>query len=187
MAMGVYGAIGSSCSALGPLVGGYLSDEISWRWIFWINVPIIILIVSGFLAAWREPEFEIPRPHIDYPGLVSLVLGISSLVLAIMQGADWGWGSPVIVGLFIAAAVFLIFFTVTELRVHEPLIEIDLFKNGTFSSSNLTIFTGQFTKIATMVFGALYFQEVLKMDPLRAGLALFPCDRAHSSNGFSCR
>ena len=174
LAMGIYGAIGSSCSALGPLVGGYLSDEISWRWIFWINVPIIILIVSGFLAAWREPDFEIPRPHIDFPGLVTLVIGISSLVLAIMQGADWGWDSPLIIGLFIAAVIFLVFFVVAEGRAKEPLIEIDLFNNGTFSSSNLTIFTGQFTKIAVMVFGALYFQEVLRMDPLKAGLALFP-------------
>ncbi len=174
MAMGIYGAIGSTCSALGPLVGGYLSDEISWRWIFWINIPVIILIVGGFLAAWREPTFEVPRPHIDFPGLVSLIIGLSSLVLAIMQGPDWGWSSPVIIGLFVASAVFLVFFTAAELRVSEPLIEIDLFKNGTFSSSNLVIFTGQFTKIAVMVFGALYFQEILKMDSLKAGLALFP-------------
>jgi len=174
MAMGIYGAIGSSCSALGPLIGGFLSDEISWRWIFWINVPIIAGIVLVFLAAWREPDLNIPRPRIDFFGLITLVIGISSLVLAIMQGAEWGWSSLTIMILFMIAGLFLGMFLAIELKVKEPLIEMDLFKNGTFSSSNLVIFTGQFTKIAVIVFGALYLQEVLKMDPLKAGVALLP-------------
>ncbi len=174
MAMGIYGAIGSSCSALGPLIGGYLTTEVSWRWIFWINFPIIVLILLVFLAVWREPSLNTRRPRIDVFGLITLVIGISSLVLAIMQGAEWGWGSTTIIGLFIAAALFLIMFYIIELGVKEPLIEIDLFRNGTFSSSNLVIFTGQFTKIAVIVFGALYLQQILKMDPLKAGLALFP-------------
>ncbi len=174
MAMGIYGAIGSSCSALGPLVGGYLTNDISWRWIFWINFPIILIILLVFLAAWREPKLDAPRPHIDFLGLITLVIGISTLVLAIMQGAEWGWKSTPIVVLFIIAAVFLIMFYIVELRVKEPLIEVDLFRNGTFTSSNFAIFTGQFTKIAVIVFGALYLQHLLKMDPLRAGVALFP-------------
>ena len=174
MAMGIYGAIGSSCSALGPLVGGFLTNDISWRWIFWINFPIILVILAVFLAAWREPKLDAPRPHIDILGLITLVVGISSLVLAIMQGAEWGWGSAPIIVLFMIAALFLIMFYITELRVKEPLIEIDLFINGTFSSSNLSIFTGQFTKIAVIVFGALYLQQILEMDPLKAGVSLFP-------------
>lgn len=174
MAMGIYGAIGSSCSALGPLIGGYLTNDISWRWIFWINLPIIAIISLVFLAAWREPSLDTRRPHIDILGLITLVVGISTLVLAIMQGAEWGWGSTPIIVLFIVAAMFLVMFYILELRVKEPLIEIDLFRNGTFTSSNFTIFTGQFTKIAVIVFGALYLQQVLKMDPLKAGLALFP-------------
>ncbi|MEM7007752.1 MAG: MFS transporter [Thermodesulfobacteriota bacterium] len=174
MAMGIYGAIGSSCSALGPIIGGFLTNDISWRWIFWINFPIVLLILVVFLAAWREPKLDAPRPHIDLWGLVTLVIGISSLVLAIMQGPEWGWGSSAIISLFAVSAVFLVMFYVVELKVKEPLIEIDLFKNGTFSSSNLAIFTGQYTKIAVIVFGALYLQQVLKMDPLKAGVMLFP-------------
>jgi len=174
MAMGIYGAIGSTCSALGPLIGGYLSDEISWRWIFWINVPLIACIMLIFLVAWREPALDTRQPRVDLSGLITLVIGISALVLAIMQGAEWGWGSSAIVSLFIAAAFFLGMFYIIELKVREPLIEVDLFKNGAFSSSNLVIFTGQFTKIAVIVFGALYLQQVLKMDPLKAGVALLP-------------
>ena len=174
MAMGVYGAIGSSCSALGPLIGGFLTDEISWRWIFWINFPLITFVTIMFLIAWRESSSQASRAHIDMLGLVTLVLGLSSLVLAIMQGPEWGWWSTAIIGLFLAAVLFLGAFYFIELNVREPLIEIHLFKNGTFSSSNLVIFTGQFTKIAAIVFGALYLQQVLKMDPLKAGVALFP-------------
>jgi len=174
MAMGIYGALGTICSASGPLIGGYLTNDISWRWIFWINLPIVSLIAIFFWLSWREPELDSKRPRIDYPGLITLVIGISSLVLAIMQGPDWGWTSGVVIGSFIVAAISLTIFFVTELRVREPLIEIDLFSNGTFSSSNLVIFTGQYTKIAVIVFGALYLQEVLKMDPLRAGVALLP-------------
>lgn len=173
-AMGIYGAIGSSCSASGPLIGGYLTNDVSWRWIFWINFPIIAIIAIIFWLVWREPNLKTPRPRIDIKGLVTLVIGISTLVLAIMQGPDWGWSSNIIILLFITAALSLGAFFAVELKVMEPLIEIDLFKNGTFSSSNLVIFTGQFTKIAVIVFGALYLQEVLKMDPLKAGVALIP-------------
>lgn len=173
-AMGIYGAIGSGCSASGPLIGGFLTNDISWRWIFWINFPIIAIIVIIFWFAWREPDLNIARPKIDISGLVTLVVGISALVLAIMQGAEWGWGSNIIIMLFAVSAVFLALFLIIELKAKEPLIEIDLFKNRTFSSSNLVIFTGQFTKIAVIVFGALYLQEVLKMDPLKAGIALLP-------------
>ena len=118
--------------------------------------------------------FDTARPKIDMRGLITLILGTGSLVLAIMQGPEWGWKSPLILLLFAAAVVLLITFSLTELKVKQPLIELDLFNNGTFSSANLLIFTGQFTKTAVIVFGALYFQEILRMDPLKAGLALMP-------------
>ena len=174
MAMGIYGAVGSIFISLGPLVGGYFTDEISWRWIFWINLPIVAIIVLIFLAAWQEPNFEVSRPKIDIPGLITLVIGVSSLVFAIMQGAEWGWSSPIILSLFVLAVLALAIFCIIELKAAQPLIEIDLFKYGTFTSSNFAIFTGQFTKIAVIVFGALYLQQALKMDPLKAGTALLP-------------
>lgn len=174
IALGIYGAIGSVFIALGPLVGGYFTDVFSWRWIFWINFPVVVLIIGLFLAVWVEPLLEVQRPKIDISGLILLVVGTSSLVLAIMQGEDWGWRSPIIVSLFIAAMVILTAFWIVELRIEQPLIEVDLFGNGTFTASNLVVFTGQFTKIAVIVFGALYLQRVLGMNPLKAGAALLP-------------
>jgi len=173
-AMGIYGAVGSIMLGIGPLLGGYFTDAFSWRWIFWINVPVSIVVIAMFLSSWKEPVFKTVRPKIDFLGLILLVLGTGSLVLAIMQGAEWGWKSEIIIGLFVISALLLTLFTITELKIKQPLIELDLFNNSTFSSANLLIYTGQFTKTAVIVFGALYFQQALKMDPLKAGLALMP-------------
>ena len=173
-AMGIYGAVGSIMLGSGPLIGGYFADTISWRWIFWLNIPIAAVVLLLFLSSWKEPVFENERPRIDTLGLSTLVLGTGTLVLAIMQGAEWGWRSNIIILLFIVAIILLSIFTILELKIKQPLIELDLFSNSTFSSANLLIYTGQFTKTAVIVFGALYFQQALKMDPLKAGLALMP-------------
>jgi len=174
IAMGIFGSIGTVFLSIGPLIGGYFTDAVSWRWIFWINVPIVITIIITFLATWKEPLLDKTNNKFDFTGLVTLVSGISLLVLGIMQGPEWGWDSKIVIGLFLASFILLIFFCVTELKVKNPLIELDLFRSGTFNSSNLQIFTGQFCKLAVVVFGALYFQKVLKMDPFKAGLALLP-------------
>ena len=174
VAIGIYGGIGTSFLAMGPFLGGLITQEISWRWIFWVNLPVVAVITIAFLAAWREPKAGAARPSIDFRGLITLVLGTCALILAIMQGPEWGWGSFKIIFLFIAAAIFITAFWLFELSVEEPLIDVRLFRNGTFTVSNHLLFTAQFTKMSVFVFVALYFQTVLEMDPLTAGLAFLP-------------
>ena len=106
-AMGIYGAVGSIMLGSGPIIGGYLTDLISWRWIFWVNVPVAVVVLALFLSFWKEPVFDTARPKIDMRGLITLILGTGSLVLAIMQGPEWGWKSPLILLLFAAAVVLL--------------------------------------------------------------------------------
>ena len=173
-ALGVYGAIGTVFLALGPLVGGFLTDAASWRWIFWINPPIVVLIGMVVLAAWREPPRTTVPERLDRTGLVLLVGGTSLLIFAVMQGPDWGWTTPSIFLPIIAGAVLLVVFAIVELRTRSPLIEVDLLADPSFTGCNLLLFTAQYSKMAVFVFGALYLQDVLKMTPLMAGLALLP-------------
>ena len=171
-ALGIYGAIGTVFLSLGPLAGGFFTDFVSWRWIFWINPPIVVGIALVLLASWTDAPHAHPASRIDYPGLVSLVSGLGMLVFAIMQGPEWGWTHPAVWGLLLAAVVALTVFVAVELRSKIPLIEVDLFRSASFSVSNMVVFTGQVSKIAMFVFGALYFQHALKMSPLVAGVAL---------------
>ncbi|MCG8545751.1 MAG: MFS transporter [Alphaproteobacteria bacterium] len=172
MAIGIYGSIGTVFLSLGPLAGGFFTDFASWRWIFWINPPIVIVIALVVLAAWTDPPREDASARIDFPGLLTLVGGLGMLVFAIMQGPEWGWSDPAVWALMFAGLVILGVFVVVERRPKMPLIEVDLFRNASFSVCNLVVFTGQVNKMSLFVFGALYFQHGLGMSPLIAGLAL---------------
>lgn len=171
-ALGIYGAIGTFFLALGPLVGGVFTDLLSWRWIFWINLPLVAAVAAVVLYDWSNPVHRGEAPRLDIRGLLLLVTGLALLVFALMQGEDWGWSNPWIVGLLIVGVVSLVLFVAVELRIPSPLIEVDLFRDPAFSIYALAIFAAQFTKIAVIVFGAHFLQERLHMDPLTAGLAL---------------
>ena len=172
MAMGTCIAVGTAFLAAGPLVGGFFTELISWRWIFWINVPVVALILLIVQAAWVERPREGPRQGLDVGGLVTLVTGLTLLVFAIMQGAAWGWGNQAILASLAGGLVVLGIFVMIELRHPTPLIAVRLFRGASFSACNLVIATAQFSKIAVVVFVALYLQDVLKMTPLVAGLCL---------------
>jgi len=174
MALGTYGSVGTVFLALGPTVGGLLTEYGSWRWIFWVNPPIVIAVALVVLTAWRDP----PRVHgterLDRTGFVLLVGGLSVLIFAIMEGPDRGWSSPAILPLLIGGIVLLVAFFFVERRKAAPLIDVALFSNKTFTACNLAIFTAQYTKMAMFVFGAAYLENTIGMSPLMAGLALLP-------------
>ena len=175
MALGVYGAIGTTFLALGPFVGGLLTDLASWRWIFWINPPIVVLVALVVAVKWNEADAPPTREPFDKAGLLALIGGLSALVFGLMQGPDWGWSDPAIVASLVAGVVLLAGFVFIELRRRSaPLIEVALFRNPTFSACNLVIFLAQYSKMAVFVFGALYLQDILRLSALEAGLALLP-------------
>jgi EmrB/QacA subfamily drug resistance transporter len=172
MALGVYAAIGTVFVALGPLVGGFLTETLSWRWIFWINLPLVAAIALVVLVLWTEPAHVQGPRRFDYSGLVTLVLGLGALVFAIMEGPDWGWQHPLIWALLAGGAMLLVLFVLAERQAPLPLIELDLFRSPLFSVCSLMLFAAQFNQIALFVFGALYLQDVLQMSALQAGLAM---------------
>ncbi|MCP4386262.1 MAG: MFS transporter [Hyphomicrobiales bacterium] len=174
MALGVYGAVGTTFLALGPFVGGLLTDIASWRWIFWINPPIVLAIAAIVLARWRDPPGSVSGGRVDTVGLVLLVSGLSAIVFAIMQASAWGWTDPAILALLAAGAVVLLAFTLFELNKRAPLIDVQLLAHPTFTGCNLAIFSAQYSKMAVFIFTALYLQDVLGLNPLITGLALLP-------------
>ncbi len=174
LALGIYGAIGTVFLALGPLVGGVLTDYASWRWIFWINPFIVLVVALVVMVVWSDPPQPPTRPELDLKGAATLIAGLFLLVFAIMEGPGWGWTDPIIVTLILLGITLLFLFVQLERRLAEPLIDVRLFTNATFFSSNLVIFWAQFAKMAIFVFIAVYLQDVMGMSPLLAGLALLP-------------
>ena len=172
MAMGTLAAVGTIFLATGPLVGGFLSELVSWRWIFWVNIPVVAAAVAIIMAAWSEGVGPKRDERFDFTGLITLVAGLTLVVFAIMQGPSAGWTSWSITGSFLCGFLLLVMFAFVETRNTPPLINVELFRGRSFIACNVIIFSGQFTKITIVVFAALYFQEILGMKPLTAGLAL---------------
>lgn len=171
LALGLYGGIGTIFLSLGPLVGGFLTEYLSWRWIFWVNPPIVLVVALITWACWRDPKRSQQRKF-DWKGLVLLVPGLAAMVFAIMEGPDRGWLQPEVLAALVAGVFLLTLFVRAERTFDNPLIAITLFENSSFAASNMILFTAQFGKIVLFVFGASYFQFVLKYSPLAAGAAL---------------
>ncbi len=178
LALGVQTTVGATFMSMGPLVGGYLSEDMSWRWIFWVNLPVVIAIALIAIAAWPsarksdEPAKPKPSGGFDTPGLATLIVGLSAIVIALMQASDWGWGAPATLALLGAGIALLVVFCLLELRRSHPLFELGLLRIATFSGGNVVFFVFQWSKLAVFVFVALYLQEVLHDSPIDAGLLM---------------
>ncbi|MTI02143.1 MFS transporter [Roseibium sp. RKSG952] len=173
LALGLYGAIGTIFLSMGPLIGGVLTEYISWRWIFWVNPPIVLIVAAIALACWRDPA-QLPEPAFDWKGFLLLVVGLASIVFGIMEGPDRGWAQPEVIIALVSGLLLLTLFVPIERSAPNPLIAVSLFTNPSFASANMIVFTAQFVKIVMFVFGALYFQSKLGFSPLAAGAALLP-------------
>lgn len=168
--------------ASGPLVGGVFSEIVSWRLIFWINVPVVL---ATALVLFRTVEPAPLRPDtarpdtvsadvagFDVPGLLTMVIGIAGIVFALMQSSDWGWGDPAVLGPFLVGLALLAVFVRIEGRRSRPLVDLSLLRIPTFNGGNLIFAIFQFEKMAMFIFLALYLQQGLKRSPIEAGLTV---------------
>ena len=172
-AIGVWGGVIGLSMALGPLVGGLLVDTVGWRSVFWLNVPVVVAVIA--LTARFVPESRAPRARrFDPVGQLLVIVLLSGLTFGIIEGPVRGWGSPVIVGSFLAAAAALIGLLRVESRRAEPLLDPRFFTSIPFSAATLTA-VAAFSAFAGFLFlNALYLQDVRGYSPLHAGLLTLP-------------
>ncbi len=157
----------------GPLLGGSLTELISWRWIFWINLPVVAFLSLVVAILLHLPKRETkPAGHFDILGLVTLLATGVGLITATMQGPDWGWLAAPTLALFAVGIAALWAFIKVERRQDDPLIDISLFAKPFFTEAKVTIFSGQFSKLTVVIFGAIYLQRAQGLSPIDAGLLI---------------
>jgi EmrB/QacA subfamily drug resistance transporter len=172
LALGAWGGIGGLGVALGPVIGGAVVEGLSWQWIFWLNVPIGIVLAP--LAARRLTESSGPDSRLDLPGLGLVSVGLFGIVLGLVRGNSVGWGSLEILASLILGAAFVVAFVWWELRAQAPMLPMRFFRNRTFAATNaasLFMFFGMFGSIFLL---AQFLQTVQGYSPLSAGLRTLP-------------
>jgi len=171
-ALGIWSGVGLAGSALGPFVAGILTEFASWRWFFFINVPIGIATLLVTLAAVEESRDPSFTGGIDWAGFATLTIGFVLLILGLQQSGNEGWASAVVLGPIVIGAMFLAGFVVHELRVTRrlPLVEFSLFRDLRFAGAAVVAFVGNWTFGILLFFLTLYLQHVLDLDPLVAGV-----------------
>jgi EmrB/QacA subfamily drug resistance transporter len=172
VALGAWGGIGGLAVAAGPLVGGAVVEGISWQWIFWLNVPIGLVLIP--LAALRLRETHGPAKHLDLPGLALVSTGLLGIVWGLVRGNAVGWSSPEIVGALTAGTLLTTAFVLWELRAPEPMLPMRFFTSRAFSAANvasLFMFFGMFGSIFLL---AQFLQTVQGYSPFAAGLRVLP-------------
>ena len=175
MAIGVWAGVSAMALAIGPLLGGVITEHISWNWIFYVNVPIGIVGVIAALVVVPESKDTSKEQRLDLPGLLTSGLGLFALVYALIEANQYGWSSTRIMGLFVISAILLVAFVLLELHQRVPLLDLSLFKNGTFAGANLVAIVKRMaTRFGIFVFFPLYMQTLLGWSPIQAGAALLP-------------
>jgi EmrB/QacA subfamily drug resistance transporter len=172
-ALGVWSAIAAGGGAVGLLLGGILTDQLSWEWIFFVNVPVGLITAA---LSWRYiPESRmIGRKAFDVAGAVSVTAGLIVLVYAIVKAQEFGWGSSRTLGLAAIAVVLLGIFLVIERRSSAPLVRLSIFRVRSLTGANLVLLVVAGGLFALFFFASLYVQEILGYNPLKAGLAFLP-------------
>jgi EmrB/QacA subfamily drug resistance transporter len=173
-AIGIWAGVSALALAIGPLVGGLITEHIDWSWVFLINVPIGVLgIVASFLLIDESRDMS-ANQRLDLPGLLFSSAGLFSLTYALIESNTYGWTSPRIIGLFAAAAVLLVGFVMWERGTRAPMLDLSLFRNGTFAGANVVMLLVGLAMFGVFFFVSLYMQNILGYSAVQTGAAFLP-------------
>ncbi|MGW0859030.1 MFS transporter, partial [Streptomyces sp. NPDC002690] len=169
-ALGLNGALMSAGFTTGAILGGVLTDLLSWRWSFFINVPVAIAVLVIAPTVIKESR-PVVRPKLDVPGAVSVTLGLLALVFGLTQAGEHGWGSGAALGWLASGVVLLLVFYAVESRASSPLVPVSVLKKRTVAWGNVAGAIAFLTETSLVFLMTLYLQEVLGFSPLTAGLS----------------
>ncbi len=173
-AIGTWAGVSALALALGPLLGGFLTEHVSWRAIFYLNLPVAAGAIFMTLFAVHESRDETVGREIDWGGTAVMTVGLTALVLALIEGNDWGWGSPAIVALLAGSVVAGALFVYVESRVKAPIVQFEFLRSLDFVGALAVAFVISFSMLGMFFFMALYIQNILGYSPLEAGVRFLP-------------
>jgi EmrB/QacA subfamily drug resistance transporter len=173
-AVGIWAAVSGIALAIGPLVGGIAVEFVSWRLTFWVVVPLAALALAITAIAAPESRDETAEARIDVPGLVTVTLGLTAVVLALVQGKQWGWDSVATLGVLAAGLALLTVFWVVEHHVREPIVDFRLFRSGPYLGATAAAFALVGSYWTLMFYLPQYIELVLDHSTLVSGLLVLP-------------
>ena len=174
LAIGIWAGVSAMALAIGPLVGGLLTEHVDWSWIFYINVPIGALgIVAGRIIIQESRDMSRVQ-SLDVPGLVTNAAALFALTFGLIEANRYGWTSPTILGLFAAAAAGLAAFAAIEHRRRAPMLDLSLFRSSTFTGANIVAFLVTLAMFGVFFFMSIFVQRILGYSPVEAGAIFLP-------------
>ena len=174
MAIGIWAGVSAMALAIGPLIGGVVTEHIDWGWIFFLNVPIGVLgLIVGRLVI-RESRDTSHEQRLDVPGLAASAVALFALTFALIEANSFGWGDPVIVGLFALSAAALGLFVWLELHQRAPMLDLSLFRSSTFAGANVVAMLVTLAMFGVFFFMSIYMQNVLGYSATETGAAFLP-------------
>ncbi len=174
MAIGIWAGVSAMALAIGPLIGGLITEHIDWSWIFFVNVPIgIVGLVVGRLVV-DESRDTSSEQRLDIPGLLASGVGLFALTFALIEANSYGWTDPVIIGLFVLSAIALVGFVLLEMHQRSPMLDLSLFRSSTFAGANVVALLTTLAMFGVFFFMSIYMQNILGYSATKTGAAFLP-------------